>query len=66
VQEVIGTAIAIQLLSLGHIPLWAGVIITAVDSFLFLFLDRFGVRRLEAFFAALIAIMVHPPSSLLS
>lgn len=57
IQEVIGTAIAIQLLSLGHIPLWAGVIITAVDSFLFLFLDRFGVRRLEAFFAALIAIM---------
>lgn len=33
------------------------MVITAVDAFFFLFLDRLGVRRLEAFFAALIAIM---------
>lgn len=58
IQEVIGSAIAIQLLSLGHIPLWGGVVITAVDAFFFLLLDRLGVRRLEAFFAVLITIMV--------
>ena len=58
IQEVIGSAIAIQLLSLGYIPLWGGVVITAVDAFFFLLLDRLGVRRLEAFFAFLITIMV--------
>jgi natural resistance-associated macrophage protein len=57
IQEVIGSAIAINLLSLGHIPLWAGVVITAVDAFFFLFLDRLGARRLEAFFGLLIAVM---------
>lgn len=31
IQEVIGSAIAIQILSHGFLPLWAGVIITASD-----------------------------------
>ena len=31
IQEVIGSAIAIKILSNGFIPLWAGVIITACD-----------------------------------
>ncbi|GMH16450.1 hypothetical protein Nepgr_018291 [Nepenthes gracilis] len=31
IQEVIGTSIAIQLLSRGVIPLWASVVITALD-----------------------------------
>lgn len=31
IQEVIGSAIAIQILSNGHLPLWAGVLITASD-----------------------------------
>jgi NRAMP (natural resistance-associated macrophage protein)-like metal ion transporter len=31
IQEVIGTAIAIQILSNGYIPLWVGVLITAAD-----------------------------------
>lgn len=31
IQEVIGSAIAIQILSNGAIPLWAGVVITALD-----------------------------------
>lgn len=57
-QEVIGTAIALYLLSNKLIPLWMGVVITVVDTFLFLTLDRFGLRRLELFFAALVAIMV--------
>ena len=56
-QEVIGTAIAYYLLSSGRIPLYAGVLITIVDTFLFLFLDRYGLRKLEVFFCSLITIM---------
>ncbi|ETE71331.1 Natural resistance-associated macrophage protein 1, partial [Ophiophagus hannah] len=56
-QEVIGTAIAFHLLSAGRIPLWGGVLITIVDTFFFLFLDKYGLRKLEAFFGLLIAIM---------
>lgn len=40
-----------------RIPLWAGVLITIVDTFTFLALDRYGLRKLEAFFAFLIAVM---------
>ncbi|XP_051914330.1 natural resistance-associated macrophage protein 2-like isoform X1 [Hippocampus zosterae] len=56
-QEVIGCAIAFHLLSSGRIPLWGGVLITVADTFAFLFLDKYGLRRLEAFFALLIAVM---------
>nr|XP_035938989.1 natural resistance-associated macrophage protein 1 isoform X4 [Halichoerus grypus] len=56
-QEVIGTAIAFSLLSAGRIPLWGGVLITIVDTFFFLFLDNYGLRKLEAFFGLLITIM---------
>ncbi|XP_053171793.1 natural resistance-associated macrophage protein 2-like isoform X2 [Scomber japonicus] len=56
-QEVIGCAIALNLLSVGRIPLWAGVLITITDTFVFLFLDKYGLRKLEAFFAFLITIM---------
>ena len=38
IQEVIGSAIAIQILSRGVLPLWAGVLITASDWLVFLFL----------------------------
>ena len=61
-QEVIGTAIAFYLLSwdskaqAGRIPLYAGVLITITDTFIFLFLDKF-VRKLELFFGFLILIM---------
>ncbi|KAL5559131.1 hypothetical protein UlMin_035342 [Ulmus minor] len=57
IQEVIGSAIAIQILSHGVLPLWAGVLITASDCFIFLFLENYGVRKLEASFAVLIATM---------
>lgn len=57
-QEVIGTAIAFYLLSDGKIPLYAGVLITIADTFTFLLLDKYGLRKLEAFFAFLILIMV--------
>ncbi|XP_074525439.1 natural resistance-associated macrophage protein 2 [Halichoeres trimaculatus] len=56
-QEVIGCAIALNLLSVGRIPLWAGVLITITDTFVFLFLDKYGLRKLEAFFGFLITIM---------
>lgn len=56
-QEVIGCAIAFNLLSSGRIPLWGGVLITIVDTFFFLFLDKYGLRKLEAFFGFLILIM---------
>ncbi|XP_073035978.1 metal transporter Nramp3.1-like [Primulina eburnea] len=57
IQEVIGSAIAIQILSRGVLPLWAGVLITASDSFLFLLLENYGVRKLEAVFGVLISTM---------
>ncbi|XP_028772598.1 metal transporter Nramp2 isoform X2 [Neltuma alba] len=57
IQEVIGSAIAIQILSHGVLPLWAGVLITASDCFILLFLENYGVRKLEAAFAVLIATM---------
>ncbi|XP_032241207.1 natural resistance-associated macrophage protein 2 isoform X1 [Nematostella vectensis] len=56
-QEVIGTAIAFNLLSNGKIPLYGGVLITITDTFIFLFLDKYGLRKLEAFFGFLITIM---------
>uniref|UniRef100_T1JCU9 Uncharacterized protein n=1 Tax=Strigamia maritima TaxID=126957 RepID=T1JCU9_STRMM len=56
-QEVIGTAIAIYMLSNQVVPLWGGIAITMVDTLSILSLDRFGLRKLEAFFAVLITIM---------
>ncbi|KAI7756174.1 hypothetical protein M8C21_017448, partial [Ambrosia artemisiifolia] len=57
IQEVIGSAIAIQILSNGVIPIWVGVVITASDCFMFLLLENYGVRNLEAVFAVLISTM---------
>jgi len=53
--EVLGTAIALQLLF--GLPLTAGVLVTALDVFLILALQRFGFRKLEAFIIALLAII---------
>ena len=39
------------------IKLWVGTLITIVDTFTFLFLDKYGLRKLEFFFAFLIAAM---------
>ncbi|KAI7998567.1 Metal transporter Nramp3 [Camellia lanceoleosa] len=57
IQQVIGSAIAIKILSNGVVPLWGGVVISACDCFIFLFLENYGVRKLEAVFAVLIATM---------
>ena len=56
-QEVIGTAIAFYILSNGKIPLYGGVLITIADTFTFLLLDKYGLRKLEAFFGFLITVM---------
>src|ERR1017187_6850289 len=53
--EVIGMAIGLQLLF--HIPLLVGVSITVLDTILILFLQRHGMRKMEAFIIALIAVM---------
>ena len=52
-----GTAKALYILSNKAIPLWGGVLVTVIDTFTFLFLDKYGLRKLEAFFAFLIAVM---------
>ncbi|CAD1469192.1 unnamed protein product, partial [Heterotrigona itama] len=54
-QEVIGTAIALSLLTNKAIPIWGGVLITVIDTFTFLLLDKYGLRKLELFFGFLIA-----------
>ncbi|XP_015789022.1 natural resistance-associated macrophage protein 2 [Tetranychus urticae] len=56
-QEVIGTAIAINILTQGHVTVFYGVLITICDTFTFLFLDKYGLRKLEAFFGLLITVM---------
>ena len=53
--EVLGTAIALKLLF--GLPLPWGVVITALDVFLILALQRYGFRKLEAFIIALLAII---------
>jgi manganese transport protein len=53
--EVIGTAIALQLLF--GIPLVVGVCLTAVDVLLILWLQQHGFRKLEAFIIALLIIV---------
>jgi manganese transport protein len=51
--EVLGAAIALNLLF--HIPLLVGVVLTALDTLLVLWLQKLGIRYLEAFILGLIA-----------
>ncbi len=51
--EVLGMAIGIKLLT--GMPLMYGTMITVFDTFLFLFLQRFGIRKMEAFILVLVA-----------
>ena len=57
-QEVVGSAIAIKILSGDRIPIYAGCLITAADCFAFMLLDRSGMRKLEALFGVFISTMV--------
>jgi natural resistance-associated macrophage protein len=58
IQEVIGSAIALLLLSRGAIPLWGGVLLSVALSFTMLLVERCGIRKLEGLFGVLISIMV--------
>jgi len=53
--EVLGAAIALNLLF--NIPLLAGVAITSLDTLLVLWLQKLGIRRLEAFILGLIGVI---------
>jgi manganese transport protein len=46
--EVLGSAVAINLLTHGHIPLIWAVVITSLDVLLLLGLQQFGMRKIEA------------------
>jgi len=52
IQQIIGSAVAFRILF--GLPLWAGSLITAIDTFTFLGFQYFGIRKLEAFFASLV------------
>jgi manganese transport protein len=53
--EVIGMAIGLQLLT--GLPLLAGVAITVLDTFLLLWLQKFGIRKIELFIIMLISVI---------
>ncbi|MEP7142975.1 MAG: Nramp family divalent metal transporter [Ferruginibacter sp.] len=53
--EVLGMAIGIQLLT--GLPLIWGVSITVLDTFLLLYLQRMGMRTMEAFIISLVAVV---------
>src|SRR5215203_2093253 len=53
--EILGMAIGLQLLT--GLPLIWGVLITVLDTFLFLYLQRLGIRKMEAFIICLVAII---------
>jgi manganese transport protein len=53
--EVLGMAIGIQLLT--GLPLIWGVSITVLDTFLLLYLQRLGIRKMEAFIITLVAVI---------
>ena len=55
IAEVVGTAIGLNLLF--GIPLELGVIITALDVFVILWLQRLGFRWIEAFIIALLGVI---------
>ncbi len=53
--EVLGAAIALNLLF--HIPLLAGVLVTALDTLVLLWFTRIGIRTIEAFVLSLIIVI---------
>jgi len=55
IPEVIGTAFALKLLF--GLPVWIGVIVTGVDTILFLGIQVLGFRKLEAFIGGMVGAM---------
>lgn len=56
IQETVGCALAISMLTDGRVPLWAGCVLVSVTAFGLLLLERVGFRQLEALFGGLIAV----------
>ncbi|KAM0905898.1 hypothetical protein ACQ4PT_017098 [Festuca glaucescens] len=52
IPEVIGTAFALNMLF--KIPIWCGVLITGLSTLMLLFLQQYGVRKLEFLIAFLV------------
>ena len=53
--EVLGMALGLYLLT--GLPLIWGILVTVFDTFLLLWLQKFGIRKLEAFIVSLVAII---------
>ena len=53
--EVLGMALGLYLLT--GLPLIWGILVTVLDTFLLLWLQKFGIRKLEAFIVSLVAII---------
>ena len=53
--EVLGSAVAINLLTHGHIPIFWAVLITSADVLLLLVLQRYGMRKIEAVVLVLVS-----------
>jgi len=53
--EVLGAAIALNLLF--HLPMIIGVVVTAADTLVLLALQRFGIRKIEAFVLSLVVMI---------
>jgi len=57
IQQVIGSALAINILSHNYISISVAILITAADTFIFLLIENTGLRVLEAIFGIFITIM---------
>ncbi|CAO3695290.1 unnamed protein product [Umbelopsis ramanniana] len=55
IMEIVGSAIALRIIL--NIPLWSGVLLTATDTITFSLVQYYGMRKLEALFMVLIALM---------
>jgi len=53
--EVLGMALGLYLLT--GLPIMWGILVTILDTFLLLWLQKFGIRKLEAFIVCLVAII---------
>jgi manganese transport protein len=53
--EVLGSAVAINLLTHGHIPIFWAVLITSADVLLLLVLQRYGMRKIESVVLVLVS-----------
>eukprot|EP00127_Corallochytrium_limacisporum_P002646 Clim_evm82s134 gene=Clim_evmTU82s134 len=55
IPEVVGSAFALKMLF--DMPLWAGVLVTSVNTMIFLGIQAFGIQKLEALITAFVGIM---------